>query len=242
MTAELKIAANKPRRRTRARPTTTRDTILSAAEGVFAKHGMNGARIEMISKAAECYDSLIYYYFGSKADLFAEVLENAYRKMIDAEQKLELDLDDPVAALKVLINFPWRYYLDHPELITLLGAENLNEARHLKTSDRTNKFFSPAIGGLAEVLRRGVEKGLFRADLETVDVYMTIMSLGYFYISNRHTLSLFLGKNLMNKAEIEHWGEFINRFVLDAVCLPVASRPTAAKRAMTKPAAMRLST
>ena len=238
MTAEPNIAASKPRRRTRARPTTTRDTILSAAERVFAKHGMNGARIEMISKAAGCYDSLIYYYFGSKADLFAEVLEHAYRKMIEAEQRLQLDLDDPVAALTVLIHFPWRYYLDHPELITLLGAENLNEARHLKTSDRTNKFFSPAVGVLADVLRSGVEKGLFRDDLETVDIYMTIMSLGYFYISNRHTLSLFLGKNLMDKAEIEHWGEFITGFVLDAVCLPATSVPATAKRVVPKRAAV----
>ena len=99
-----------------------------------------------------------------------------------------------MAALTSLIQFPWRYYLDHPELITLLGAENLHKAKHLRASGGANQFFSPAIGVLDGVLRSGVEGGLFRVDLDTVDIYMAIMSLGYFYVSNRHTLSQFLGK------------------------------------------------
>ena len=85
-TDQTEAAAANGRRRPRQKPTkTTRDTILGAAERVFAKHGLAGARIEMISTAAKCYDSLIYYYFGSKEKLFAHVLENAYRKMIAAE-------------------------------------------------------------------------------------------------------------------------------------------------------------
>lgn len=238
-TADQPAAAN-GKRRSRAKPAkTTRDTILGAAEQVFATHGLAGARIEMISTAAKCYDSLIYYYFGSKEKLFAQVLENAYSKMIEAEQRLQLDLDDPVAALTVMIQFPWRYYLEHPELITLLGAENLHKAKHLQASGGANQFFSPAVGVLAGVLQSGVDKGLFRADLDTVDVYMAIMSLGYFYVSNRHTLSQFLGKNLMDAAEIDHWGEFITKLLLGAVCVPVQASRSAAQPVVRGVAATR---
>jgi AcrR family transcriptional regulator len=216
---EAKAAAD--RRQPRAKQAkSTRDAILVAAEKVFAKFGFAGARVETISKAAKCYDSLIYYYFGSKEKLFAQVLENAYRKMIEAEQALHLDLDNPVEALTAMVQFPWRYYLDHPELITLLGTENLQKAKHLKAWGGANQFFSPAVGVLEGVLRSGVEKGLFRADLDTVDIYTAIMSLGYFYVSNRHTLSQFFGKDLLDAAEIDHWGEFITRFVLAAVRHP----------------------
>lgn len=221
--ADSVVASGKRKGRGKATKT-TRDTILGAAEKVFSKHGFAGARIEQISTEAKCYDSLIYYYFDSKEKLFAQVLENAYRKMIEAEQQLQLDLEDPIAALKVISQFPWRYYLANPELIILLGTENLHKARHLKKSGGANQFFSPAIAVLNGVIQSGVKKGLFRPDINTVDIYMAIMSLGYFYVSNRYTLSAFLGKNLMEADEISRWGEFITATVLDAVRVSRASR------------------
>ncbi|HLU00839.1 MAG TPA: helix-turn-helix domain-containing protein, partial [Burkholderiaceae bacterium] len=71
---------NAPARRvTRSRSAkTTRENILRAAKKIFSKDGYDGARVEKISKAAKSYDSLIYYYFGSKEKLFVEVLEGAY--------------------------------------------------------------------------------------------------------------------------------------------------------------------
>lgn len=218
------VAAN-GKRKGRGKPAkTTRDTILQAAEKVFSRDGFAGARIEQISKAAKCYDSLIYYYFGSKEKLFAQVLENAYRKMIEAEQQLQLDPEDPVASLKVISQFPWRYYLANPELIILLGTENLHKAKHLTKSGGASQFFSPAIAVLDGVIQSGVKKGLFRADIDTVEIYMAIMALGYFYVSNRYTLSAFLGKNLMDAGEISNWGEFITATVLDTVLVPEAPR------------------
>jgi AcrR family transcriptional regulator len=58
----------------------TRDSILRAATKVFAKHGYDGGRVEQISKAAKSYDRMIYYYFGSKEELFIAVLEETYRR------------------------------------------------------------------------------------------------------------------------------------------------------------------
>ena len=64
---------------------TTRNNILQAATTVFARYGYDGGSIEKISKSAKSVDRMIYYYFGSKEGLFIEVLENAYRRMNDAE-------------------------------------------------------------------------------------------------------------------------------------------------------------
>ena len=80
----------------KASPTTTRDNILQAATKVFARYGYDGGSVEKISKSANSVDRMIYYYFGSKEGLFIEVLENAYRRMNDAELKLKLDASQPV--------------------------------------------------------------------------------------------------------------------------------------------------
>ena len=46
---------------------------------------------------------------------------------------------------------------------------------------------------------------------------MAITSLGYFYISNRHTFSAFLNRDLMQLERIESWADYISELLLDSV-------------------------
>ena len=192
---------------------TSRDNILRAATKVFAKHGFAGGRIEQISTAAKSYDRMIYYYFGSKEALYVAVLEDTYRRFNQAEQALALDIQQPVQALGELIRFVWRYYQKHPEFITLLNTENLHRGKYIAKSERAREYSSPVIAITDSVLRSGAQQGLFRAGLNARDVYLMIASMAYFYLSNRFTLSSFLGENLEAPAALAHW----EGFVVDAV-------------------------
>jgi AcrR family transcriptional regulator len=195
----------------------TRDSILRAATEVFAQHGYAGGRVDQISKAAKSHDRMIYYYFGSKEGLFIAVLEEMYRRFNAAESELELDTGRPVQALKSVVRFMWRYYQHHPEFITLLNTENLLLGRHISKSMRAREYSSPALGVLHDVLDEGMRRGLFRADVTARDVYLMIASMGYFYWSNRYTLSAFLGEALDTAAAVRHWESFLTDAVLRTV-------------------------
>ncbi len=197
----------------------TRDAILKAATKVFAKHGYDGGRIEAISKTARSYDRMIYYYFGSKEGLFIAVLEDTYRRFNEAESALVIDETQPLEALTAMIRFIWHYYQKNPEFITLLNTENLHRGRHISKSSRAREMSSPAVGLVQRVLDAGAARGLFRAELAARDVYLMIAAMGYFYLSNRHTLSAFLGENLESPAALAHW----ERFLIDAVLRTVSS-------------------
>jgi TetR/AcrR family transcriptional regulator len=56
------------------------------------------------------------------------------------------------------------------------------------------------------LLRRGAEQRLFRDDTDPVQVYVTIAALGFFYLSNRWTLSTVFRRDLLAADEIENWG------------------------------------
>ena len=196
---------------------TTRSNILRAAKKIFSKDGYEGARVDKISKAAKSYDSLIYYYFGSKEKLFVEVLEASYRDIFEAEQKLQLDLEDPVGSLKKIIEFPFRYYLANPEIIVLLGNENLQKGKHISKSKTADQYARPAIGILKEVIQRGAEAGVFRDDVDCENLYMAMTSLGYFYVSNRYTFSAFLNTDLMDQKNIDTWAGYISDLLLKSV-------------------------
>ena len=196
----------------------TRDAILRAAPRVFAKHGFAGGRIEMISTAAKSHDRMIYYYYGSKEALFIAVIEDTYRRFNEAEQALALDVQQPRQALSDVIRFVWRYYQKNPEFITLLNTENLLRGKHVGKRPTVREYSSPVIAITDRVLRSGAAQGLFRPELKARDVYLMIASMAYFYLSNRYTLSSFLGENLEAPEALAHW----EGFVIDAVHRTVA--------------------
>ncbi|WP_344948747.1 TetR family transcriptional regulator [Actinomadura miaoliensis] len=53
----------------------TRRRLLEAARDLFGEHGYDGVTVRMIAAAADANVALVHRYFGSKAGLFAEVLE-----------------------------------------------------------------------------------------------------------------------------------------------------------------------
>jgi hypothetical protein len=72
----------------------------------------------------------------------------------------------------------------------------------------------PFVSILSEVLARGTKQKLFRPNIDAQDLYVAMCSLGYFYLSNRYTLSAFLGTNLMAPEALDHWIEVAETMVL----------------------------
>lgn len=196
----------------------SRAAILLGARDEFASHGLAGARMDRIAERAGLNKRLIYYYFGSKDELFLAVLENVYADIRTAEQRLHLLDMQPTEAVRRLTEFTWRYHLEHPEFITLLNSANLHQARHLQHSSRVQEMNSPVIQTLGEVLERGRKSGEFRGGVDPVQLYISIAGLAYFYLCNNHTLSAIFGRDLMSpKAHAErlsHMSDVILGYVL----------------------------
>jgi AcrR family transcriptional regulator len=190
-----------PARSVAARPqrdaARTQAAILDAATHEFARCGLEGARVDRIAARARTNKRMLYYYFGAKAELFLAVLERAYEHIRGEERKLHLTDLPPARAVAELVAFTWNYFLAHPEFMTLLNDENLHRARHLKRSRKIRAMHSPFVATLSEVLQRGTRDGVFRTGVDPVQLYVSIAALGYFYLSNNHTLSTIFGRDLM---------------------------------------------
>jgi TetR/AcrR family transcriptional regulator, upper aerobic nicotinate degradation pathway regulator len=128
-----------------------------------------------------------------------------------------LDVAQPVEALKTVVRFMWTYYQKNPEFITLLNTENLHRGVHIAKSLRARDYSSAPVAVLARVLRVGAEQGAFRGDVAARDVYLMIAAMGYFYLSNRFTLSAFLGEALESADALAHWESFLIDSVLRTV-------------------------
>ncbi|KMQ79068.1 Transcriptional regulator, TetR family [Candidatus Burkholderia pumila] len=183
-------------------PEGTRRRILLAAAEEFAAGGLFGARVDQIARRAETNERMLYYYFGSKEQLFTAVLEHALSALVEAESTLDLDGVAPIEAMTRLAHFVWDYYRDHPELLRLVNNENLHEAKYIKGSNRIRDL-SPIVETLTSILEHGQKAGLFRNDVDPLKFYITLSGLGYYTVSNRFTLEATFGLNFNESAQRE---------------------------------------
>ena len=179
----------------------TRTLLLEAAAGEFARSGLGGARVERIAEQAGVNVRMLYYYFKSKDELFLAVLERAYAVIRQSEKALELDQVDPEEGIRRLVRFTWDFQNSHPEFITLLNSENLHQGVHVAKSSLVGGLHSPLLEMIESLLGRGVRSGVFRSDVDPMQLYITIAGAGYFYLSNRYTLSAIFRRDLMAATE-----------------------------------------
>jgi AcrR family transcriptional regulator len=195
----------------------TRQKILGAALAEFARYGLGGARVDRIAQRARANKRMLYYYFGDKDGLFLAALEDRYVHIRSAERELQLEHLDPRDAVKRLVQFTWSYYLEHPEFMTLLNSENLHQGRHVKSSKRIRDMHSTLVETLRVVLRKGEAQGLFRKGIDPVQLYISIAGEGYFYLSNRYTLSRNFERDLMAPRALAGRSRHITQMILNAL-------------------------
>lgn len=185
-------------------PEAVRADILRVATELFARSGLSGTRIDEIAIETKTSKRMIYYYFGDKEGLYAQVLETAYAKVRDGEKRLKLEGLPPDEALSQLVAFTFDHHRRNPDFIRLVMIENVHHGEYLQTSDVIRGLNETAIAKLADIIARGQEAGLFRPGLDPVALHWQISALSFFNVSNRPTFSALFGKALFTrKAQAE---------------------------------------
>ena len=181
----------------------TKARILGAAKQEFARLGFAGARVDEIAEKAQANKRMIYHYFGSKEMLFQLVLEEAYLDIRSAEQALKLDDLPPLEALEKLVTFTWQYYLDNPEFITLVNSANLHRAKHIAESTKLPASSQKLNQMVQDILDRGGKDGVFRPNVDALQLNITIAAVGYYYLTNRHTGAVLFERDYMDPQALD---------------------------------------
>jgi len=206
----------------------TKSDILAASRAEFADKGFGGARVDAIAARANVNKRMLYHYFGDKDALYRAVLTEAYREIRAGEKELSLDCSEPIEAVERLVRFTFRHFLEKPWFIALLTNENLMQARYIRSIPEMRGLHSPLVDQLRTLIKRGAEKGLFRADIDPVQLYISIAALGYFYVSNSATLSVIFEIDLREHKRVAAREDHCVQMVLDhLLARPAPKEPTA---------------
>jgi AcrR family transcriptional regulator len=192
----------------------TRAELLAVATEVFAESGYSGARVDDIAERTRTTKRMIYYYFGGKEQLYMAVLENAYRGIREAEQRLQVDHVDPVVAMRRLAELTFDHHLDHQAFIRLVSIENIHRGQFIRRLDSLRDLSRPATSLLDQILARGHAQGVFRDDVDALDVHMVISAYCVFQVANRYTFGFLFGVDFTEVNQRAHLRRMIGDVVV----------------------------
>jgi AcrR family transcriptional regulator len=192
----------------------TRAELLAVATEVFAESGYSGARVDEIAERTRTTKRMIYYYFGGKEQLYLAVLENAYRGIREAEQKLRVDHVDPVIAIRRLAELTFDHHVAHDAFIRLVAIENIHRGEYIGKLESLRELSTPATSVLDEILQAGRAAGKFRDDVDALDVHIVISAYCVFQVANRYTFGFLFGVDFTETSQRAHLRRMIGDVVV----------------------------
>jgi AcrR family transcriptional regulator len=203
----------------------TRAEIIEVATREYADQGYAGARVDEIAAKTRTTKRMIYYYFGSKEGLYLAVLEEAYRHIRSLEQQLDVDHLEPVDALRQLAELTFDHHESHQDFVRLVAIENIHYAQQLLRSESREVLAAPALDVLTRIMERGHAAGLFRDDVDALDVHMIISAFCVFRGANRYTFRAIFDRDLLDPARRDHLRQMIGDLVVAHLTASPAQQP-----------------
>lgn len=141
-------------------PAARRETILAAAESVFAEHGYDRARLEDVAQAVGIRRASLLYHFHDKASLYAAVLDGMMSELL-ARYRRALAADRPAGQrLEDVIDAWLDFVAERPALIRIMLRELADGVS--EHSRPLAERVVPIIQALAEVIAAGQAEGALR--------------------------------------------------------------------------------
>ncbi|MBJ2176185.1 TetR/AcrR family transcriptional regulator [Aureibaculum sp. A20] len=155
----------------------TETDILNAAEVIFQRKGLDGARMQEIADEAGINKALLHYYFRSKQLLFETVFHKAF-SLIAPQIKAILDdnssIDDKI---KNFTNNYIAFISEHPYLPNFIFQELNRNTDFISKVQKTIGF--PTIDKFKKQLEREVKKGTI-IPIKAEQLFINILALNIF--------------------------------------------------------------
>lgn len=196
----------------------SKEDILKAAEIKFAEKGIYGTRVDDIAEAANINKRMLYEYFGNKEELYRAVLVEVYSRLSKQEMILLSEDMCCIDAMKKIIKLYFDFLKNNPTYVNLILWENLNKGEYIKDIDFSG-IKDPVFNLFRKVINKGKEDGVFRSDIDTEQVILSLLTYSFAYFSNRYTLTKLLGMKLDTEESIKKRVETVTEMFLCYLCI-----------------------
>ena len=154
--------------------TEVKEKIVQAAITTFSKYGYDKTRMDDIAESANLGKGTLYLYFKSKEELFYDISENSIKELKEQLSKLFSKKED-------LVQDAEKFYDQYRNLIhdsEKVSFEMIAESsRNPKLRKALYKQRMKVYDIVIDYLRRQIEKGFFRKDMDVNAIASGLVAL-----------------------------------------------------------------
>jgi AcrR family transcriptional regulator len=151
-----------------------KESILSAARQMIRRYGIQKTNLDELARMAKVAKATLYNYFGSKEQIYTEVLNQEANDMIRQIMSVVDEAKSPMEKLKVFIRIKYSQMKDRANMIHL-PQDEVSCQSFPGILIMQEKMFNREIQILNAIIEDGVREGVFYVD----NVLQAARAIGY---------------------------------------------------------------
>ena len=147
-----------------------KEDILDVAEDLFAQFGFEAVSVRQLAKEAGINVAMVSYYFGSKEQLFKQVIE---RKLINTGNLIaySTNLDHWEKIYRIADGYIDGFFQNRKTSQIIYREINLNQRSDI--AQMLSEHMKRNFENVSQIIHDGIDKGVFRK----VDIELTVMTI-----------------------------------------------------------------
>lgn len=135
------------------------ESILDTSKKLFARYGLQKTSVDEVARMARVAKATIYNYFGSKDQVYLEVLRQEMDEILEKTSYLVDQEFSPGDKLTTFVKARFKYMRKAINILNLdrEGIEKLIPSAEIIR----NELFEQEVNIIRSILQEGVEKGVF---------------------------------------------------------------------------------
>ena len=178
----------------------TAGRILAAAEKSFADHGLAGARTERIAADAGVNKALLYYYFGSKRNLYRAVLRHLLDQLGHLAGPAGFTPASPREHLVAFVEGYFDFLASHPSYLRLIQREVMESKGEIDWIMR--EYYRPLLSRVIGLIEAGIRQGELRR-VDSQQAAFSIMGTTASYFAAATIWRRYFGRQLLGPKALE---------------------------------------
>ena len=135
------------------------ESILETAKKAFARYGLRKTSLEEVARMARVAKATIYNYFGSKDQVYMEVLRREANEVVE---KISSSMDQEALPCDKLVSFAKAKFRYMRQAINILNLDREGIEKLLPSAESVrNELFEREVNIIRSILEEGVKKGIF---------------------------------------------------------------------------------
>lgn len=193
----------------------SRARILKAATEIFAQKGPEGTRVDEIAEKAGINKRMLYHYFGSKEDLYVEVLRNNYDKIFTLSKKAFKLGDNPKENVTRAVRAYFYFLAQNEEFVRLTSWEALNGGRFI--GKVIPQFFDLVELEFGDIIQDGIQRKFISPDTDIRQVLLSVQALCLAYFNRRELVQPLWREDMLSEEMLEARLQHILNLIFEGI-------------------------